>query len=175
MKRPGAASSCLTAKPVLYVCNVDEASAATGNAFSGMVEERATAEGAGVVVISAKIEAELAGLDSRRARRAFLADLGLEEPGLNRLIREGYNLSHLRHLFHRRPQGGARLDDHAGHQGPESRRRHPHRLDREEIRRYCFLGLGMGLRRSRQTVSPKARALFFMGRSGQPFDRNHTR
>jgi ribosome-binding ATPase len=81
----------LTAKPVLYVCNVDEASAATGNAFSAKVAERAKAEGAGMVVISAKIEAELAEL-SPDERQAYLAELGLKEPGLNRLIYEGYKL-----------------------------------------------------------------------------------
>jgi GTP-binding protein YchF len=84
----------LTAKPVLYVCNVDEASAKDGNAFSQTVVERAQAEGAQVVVISAKIESELAGLDAEE-RDAFLADLGLEEPGLNRLIRAGYKLLRL--------------------------------------------------------------------------------
>jgi GTP-binding protein YchF len=81
----------LTAKPVLYVCNVEEASAATGNAHSAQVAERAKAEGAGCVVISAKIEAELAGL-SPDERDAYLAELGLAEPGLNKLIREGYKL-----------------------------------------------------------------------------------
>ena len=81
----------LTAKPVLYVCNVDEGSAGEGNAFSRAVEERAAREGAGAVVISAKIEAELAGLDDEE-RAEYLADLGLEEPGLNRLIRAGYGL-----------------------------------------------------------------------------------
>jgi len=81
----------LTVKPVLYVCNVDEASAATGNAYSVRVAERATAEGAGCVIISAKIEAELAEL-SPEERKAYLAELGLAEPGLNRLIREGYKL-----------------------------------------------------------------------------------
>ncbi len=81
----------LTAKPVLYVCNVDEASAATGNAFSARVAERARDEGAGCVVISAKIEAELASLEPEE-RQAYLVDLGLEEPGLNRLIGEGYRL-----------------------------------------------------------------------------------
>jgi GTP-binding protein YchF len=81
----------LTAKPVLYVCNVDEASAANGNAFSKKVEERAKAEGAGCVVISAKIESEFAGLPAED-RTAFLADMGLSEPGLNRLIRAGYAL-----------------------------------------------------------------------------------
>ncbi len=81
----------MTAKPVLYVCNVDEASAATGNAFSTQVAARAKAEGAGAVVISAKIEAEFAGL-APEDRDAFLAEMGLAEPGLNRLIREGYEL-----------------------------------------------------------------------------------
>jgi GTP-binding protein YchF len=81
----------LTSKPVLYVCNVDEASAAKGNAHSARVEERARAEGAAAVVISAAIEEEIAQLrDADRAE--FLADLGLEEPGLDRLIRAGYQL-----------------------------------------------------------------------------------
>ncbi len=81
----------LTSKPVLYVCNVDEASAKDGNAYSTRVFERASAEGAEAVVISAKIESELAGLDPSE-REAFLSDLGLDEPGLNRLIRAGYKL-----------------------------------------------------------------------------------
>ncbi len=81
----------LTSKPVLYVCNVDEASAANGNAFSKTVEERAKAEGAAMVVISAKIESEFAGL-APEDRDAFLAEMGLSEPGLNRLIRAGYSL-----------------------------------------------------------------------------------
>ena len=71
--------------------NVDEASAATGNAYSARVAERAAKEGAGCVVISAKIEAELAEL-APQERQAYLAELGLTEPGLNRLIREGYKL-----------------------------------------------------------------------------------
>ncbi len=81
----------ITAKPVVYVCNVDEASAATGNAFSAKVEERARAEEAAAVVISAKIEAEFAGLPPEE-RTEFLASMDLEEPGLNRLIRAGYAL-----------------------------------------------------------------------------------
>ena len=88
----------LTAKPILYVCNVDEDSAGTGNSFSAKVEERAAAEGAVAVVISAKIEAELAGLDEAE-RVEYLADLGLEEPGLNRLIRAGYSLLELLTYF----------------------------------------------------------------------------
>jgi GTP-binding protein YchF len=81
----------LTAKPVLYVCNVDEASAAGGNALTRAVEKKAESEGAGCVVISAKIEAEFAGL-APEERAEFLQHLGLSEPGLNRLIRAGYKL-----------------------------------------------------------------------------------
>jgi GTP-binding protein YchF len=81
----------LTSKPVVYVCNVEESAAAHGNAYSRQVEERAKAEGAAVVVISAKIESELAGL-APEERDAFLKEMGLEEPGLNRLIRAGYAL-----------------------------------------------------------------------------------
>jgi GTP-binding protein YchF len=81
----------LTALPVLYVCNVDEASASAGNAFSRQVEERARQEGAGCVVISAKIEAEIAVL-SRAEREDYLGAVGLKEPGLDRLIRAGYAL-----------------------------------------------------------------------------------
>jgi len=90
-KRAFKALNLLTSKPVLYVCNVDEASARDGNAFSDRVAERAADEGASAIVISAKIEAELAGLDQDE-RRDYLAELGLAEPGLNRLIREGYKL-----------------------------------------------------------------------------------
>ena len=81
----------LTAKPVLYVCNVDESSAATGNEYSEAVAKMAEAEGAAHVVISAAIEEEIAQLDDED-RAAFLEDLGLEEAGLDRLIRAGYEL-----------------------------------------------------------------------------------
>jgi GTP-binding protein YchF len=81
----------LTSAPVLYVCNVEEASAATGNDYSRKVELRAQEEGAAAVVISAKIEAEIAVL-SRADRADYLAAVGLGEPGLSRLIRAGYGL-----------------------------------------------------------------------------------
>jgi GTP-binding protein YchF len=81
----------LTAKPVLYVCNVDEASAATGNALSAKVAEMAKAQGAASVVISAAIEAEIAQL-APAEQAEFLDTLGLAEPGLDRLIRAGYAL-----------------------------------------------------------------------------------
>jgi GTP-binding protein YchF len=81
----------LTSKPVLYVCNVEEASAATGNEYSKLVEERAKAEGAQSVVISARIEEEIAQLPPDD-RDEYLETLGLSEPGLARLIRSGYAL-----------------------------------------------------------------------------------
>jgi GTP-binding protein YchF len=84
----------LTGKPVLYVCNVDETSAADGNALSARVAERARAEGAGHVVISAAIESEIAQL-ARDERADYLAELGLTETGLGRVIRAGYELLHL--------------------------------------------------------------------------------
>ena len=88
----------ITALPVLYVCNVDEGSAADGNAFSAKVAARAKAEGAAAVVISAKIEAEIAVL-SREERTDYLAAVGLKEAGLDRLIRAGYGLLDLVTFF----------------------------------------------------------------------------
>jgi GTP-binding protein YchF len=88
----------LTSMPVLYVCNVDEASAASGNDFSRLVEARAKEEGAAAVVISAKIEAEIAVL-SRPERAEYLEAVGLKEAGLDRLIRAGYELLDLVTFF----------------------------------------------------------------------------
>ena len=84
----------LTSAPVLYACNVEEASAASGNAFSRKVEERAKEEGAMSVVISAKIESEIATLPPDE-RADYLAAVGLQETGLDRLVRAGYALLHL--------------------------------------------------------------------------------
>ena len=88
----------ITSKPALYVCNVDEESAAEGNALSAKVAERAAKDGAKAVVISAKIESEIALLDASE-RADFLETLGLEEPGLNRMIREAYALLGLQTYF----------------------------------------------------------------------------
>ena len=88
----------LTALPVLYVCNVEEAAAASGNAYSRKVEERAKLEGAASIVISAKIESEIAVL-SRDERADYLAAVGLSEAGLDRLIRAGYALLDLVTFF----------------------------------------------------------------------------
>lgn len=84
----------LTSHPVLYVCNVAEGDAATGNAYSDAVKKMAAAQGAGTVVISAAIEAEVAQLPDEDARE-FLSAMGLDEPGLNKVIRAGYALLHL--------------------------------------------------------------------------------
>jgi ribosome-binding ATPase YchF (GTP1/OBG family) len=83
---------------VLYVCNVEEGSAADGNAFSGRVFAKAEAEGARAVVVSAAIEAEIATMEPAD-RTEFLSDLGLSETGLARVIRAGYDLLHLITFF----------------------------------------------------------------------------
>jgi len=88
----------LTTKPILYVCNVDEGSAATGNDFSEKVEAMAAEQGAASVVISAQIEEEISQLDAEEAVE-FLEELGLSEAGLDRLIRTGHDLLHLETYF----------------------------------------------------------------------------
>ncbi|MDP1668062.1 redox-regulated ATPase YchF [Phaeovulum sp.] len=88
----------LTAKPVLYVCNVEEASAASGNAFSERVAAMAAREGAASVVISARIEEEIAQLSPDEAAM-FLEEMGLHEAGLDRLIRAGHDLLGLQTYF----------------------------------------------------------------------------
>ncbi|MGA1761068.1 MAG: redox-regulated ATPase YchF [Paracoccaceae bacterium] len=88
----------LTTKPILYVCNVDEASASTGNAHSAKVIEMAAAQGAGAVLISAQIEEEISQLDEEEAQM-FLSEMGLDEAGLDRLIRAGYELLRLETYF----------------------------------------------------------------------------
>ena len=89
----------LTVKPVLYIANVEEDAVAAGNALSARVAERAQAEGAGAVVISAAIEAEVAGFADPAERDEFLDSLGLTESGLNRVIRAGYALLDLITFF----------------------------------------------------------------------------
>ncbi len=89
----------LTSKPVLYVCNVDESSAATGNEFSKRVFEMAEKQGNQAVVISAAIESEVALLEDPVEQKEFLETLGLEETGLNRVIAAGYKLLKLKTFF----------------------------------------------------------------------------
>ncbi|MFQ5763748.1 MAG: redox-regulated ATPase YchF [Rhodospirillales bacterium] len=98
-EKPFRGLGLLTAKPVLYVLNVDETAAATGNALSQAAARMAADEGSQAVVISARIEEEIAGLDQAEERAAFIADLGLEETGLQRVIRAGYGLLDLITFF----------------------------------------------------------------------------
>jgi len=85
----------LTAKPVLYVCNVDEQSAKLGNEYSRRVEEMAAKEGAEALVIAAKTEEDIASLETYEDKQLFLDELGLEESGVNRLIKKAYSLLNL--------------------------------------------------------------------------------
>jgi GTP-binding protein YchF len=89
----------LTEKPVLYLCNVDEASAVSGNTFSRDLQKMASDEKAGILVIAVGIEAEIASLESFEERKMFLEDLGLDEPGIVKLIREAYTLLKLDTYF----------------------------------------------------------------------------
>ncbi|MBR6346846.1 MAG: redox-regulated ATPase YchF [Bacteroidales bacterium] len=89
----------LTNKPVLYVCNVDEASAASGNAYVDAVREAVKDENAGILVIAARTEAEIAEIEDYEDRKMFLEELGLEESGVVRLIQEAYHLLNLRTFF----------------------------------------------------------------------------
>ncbi len=82
----------LTAKPVLYVCNVDEASAAIGNSYVEQVKELVKSENAEVLVLAAKIESDIAELDSYEEKQMFLEDIGLQESGVARLIKAAYHL-----------------------------------------------------------------------------------
>ena len=89
----------LTNKPVLYVCNVDEASAATGNAYVEAVRKAVEGEDAGILVIAAQVESDIAELDSEEERQMFLEDIGLKESGVERLIQGAYALLGLRTFF----------------------------------------------------------------------------
>jgi GTP-binding protein YchF len=109
----------LTAKPVLFVCNVDESEAATGNAHSQRVFDKAKAEGAQAVVISAAIEAEIATLPAEE-RDAFLADLALKETGLNRMIHAGYELLGLITFFTAGPKESRAWTVEKGAKAPQA-------------------------------------------------------
>ena len=89
----------LTEKPVLYVCNVDEAAASSGNDYVEQVRSMAAAEKAGVMFLAAAVEADIAELESYEERTLFLTDLGLEEPGVNKVIRAAYSLLNLQTYF----------------------------------------------------------------------------
>ena len=110
----------LTSKPVVYVCNVNEEEAATGNALSNAVAERAKAEGAAQVVISAAIEAEVAQLATEEEKQEFLGALGLEETGLARVIRVGYSLLGLLTFFTVGPKEARAWTVRDGAKAPEA-------------------------------------------------------
>ncbi|HEX8486270.1 redox-regulated ATPase YchF [Sphingomonas sp.] len=114
-----AQAQLLTAKPVLYVCNVDEGHAAQGNDFSARVFAKAAAEGAQAVVVSAAIEAEIATM-APEDRAEFLSDLGLAETGLTRVIRAGYTLLDLLTFFTVGPKEARAWTVHKGARAPQA-------------------------------------------------------
>ncbi|MET0360171.1 MAG: redox-regulated ATPase YchF [Sphingobium sp.] len=109
----------LTGKPVLYVCNVEEDSASQGNAFSARVFEKAAAEGAQAVVVSAAIEADIVTM-APEDRVEFLTELGLTETGLTRVIRAGYELLHLITFFTVGPKEARAWTVHKGATAPNA-------------------------------------------------------
>lgn len=114
-----AQAQLLTSKPVLYVCNVEEESASTGNAYSARVFEKAAAEGAQAVVVSAAIEADIVSMDPAD-RAEFLGELGLSETGLARVIRAGYELLHLITFFTVGPKEARAWTVHKGATAPNA-------------------------------------------------------
>ncbi|MBX9860746.1 MAG: redox-regulated ATPase YchF [Sphingomonas sp.] len=114
-----AQAQLLTSKPVLYVCNVDEGDAANGNVLSARVFEKAKAEGAEAVVVSAAIEAEIATMPAED-RGEFLAELGLTETGLARVITAGYKLLHLLTFFTVGPKEARAWTVEAGAKAPQA-------------------------------------------------------
>jgi ribosome-binding ATPase YchF (GTP1/OBG family) len=91
--------SLLTMKPVVYVCNVDEASAINGNIYVDAIKESLNDESIEVLVIAAGLEAEISELEEEADRIAFLQDTGLSEPGVNKLVRSAYSLLNLQSFF----------------------------------------------------------------------------
>ena len=114
-----AQAQLLTAKPVLYVCNVEEESAGAGNAFTQRVFAKAQAEGANAVVVSAAIEADIVTMPVAE-RAEFLSELGLEEAGLARIIRAGYDLLHLITFFTVGPKEARAWTVETGAKGPQA-------------------------------------------------------
>ncbi|MGH6659193.1 MAG: DUF933 domain-containing protein, partial [Sphingomicrobium sp.] len=114
-----AQAQLITAKPVLYVCNVNEEDAAEGNAQSAAVFVKAKAEGANAVIVSAAIESELVTMEMDE-RIAFLEEMGLHETGLARVIRAGYDLLHLITFFTVGPKEARAWTFHAGAKAPQA-------------------------------------------------------
>lgn len=108
----------ITSKPVLYVCNVNEDEAATGNDWSAKVAEMAKAQNANTVVISAAIEAEIAVMESAEDKQEFLDSLGLDEAGLDKIIRSGFDLLNLQTYFTAGPKESRAWTIHKGDKAP---------------------------------------------------------
>ena len=117
----------MTAKPVLYVANVDESDLAGTGPLVQKVRDRAAAEGGQVVAVCARLEAEIAELDEPD-RTEMLQSVGLEEPALAVLARAAYRAAWAAKLFHRRPEGNPRLDDPDRRHRPAGGRRDPQRF-----------------------------------------------
>jgi ribosome-binding ATPase YchF (GTP1/OBG family) len=110
----------MSSKPVLYVCNVKEDDAAKGNAWTQAVEKMAKAQGAGCVTICAAIESEIAQLGSDSEKKEFLESLGLNEPGLNKIIRAGHDLLGLQTYFTAGPKEARAWTVRRGAKAPEA-------------------------------------------------------
>jgi GTP-binding protein YchF len=109
----------LTNKPVLYVCNVDEASAVSGNVFTDAVREAVRAEQAEILIVAAKTESEIAELETYEEREMFLREAGLEESGVNRLIKAAYRLLNLETFLTAGPQEVRAWTFHRGSKAPQ--------------------------------------------------------
>ena len=110
----------LTNKPVLYVCNVDDASAATGNAYVDAVREAVKDENAGILIISARTEADIAEMEDYEDRKMFLEEMGLEESGVVRLVQGAYKLLGLRTFFTAGADECRAWTIHAGDKAPKA-------------------------------------------------------
>lgn len=110
----------LTSKPILYICNVNEEEAATGNDWTKKVEDMAKAQGTRAVIISAAIEADIAQLATEEEKKEFLETLGLEEPGLNKIIRAAFEILGLQTYFTVGPKEARAWTIRKGAKGPEA-------------------------------------------------------
>lgn len=108
----------LTAKPVLYVCNVDDASATIGNKYSQAVKEAVTEDDTEVIVIAGKLESEIAELDDEADRQMFMEDAGLSEPGVNKLVQAAYKILNLQSFFTEGPDEVRAWTIHIGDTAP---------------------------------------------------------
>ena len=119
-RKPFKMLQLLTSKPILYVCNVNEDDAASGNEWTAKVEAMAAEQGAQVVVICANIEAEIAQLDSAEEKKEFLETIGLSEPGLDRIIKAGFTLLGLQTYFTAGPKEARAWTVKIGAKAPEA-------------------------------------------------------